>query len=176
MHFPRALSLAAAVITVFLTACAATAGRDPARTASTTSSSTSSDTRSTVATTAGSGTASGGIEFLDSRGALSQAVRVGNMLYLAGQLGTAGDSARGITPETRIAMNRIKANVEKYGSSMDRIVKCTVWLVDMSEWGAMNAVYTTYFAADKRPARSAVGTPGLVGGGRVEIECIAVMP
>ena len=171
MHFPRSLPLVAA--TVILAACSATAGRDPSRTASTTSASTSSDSRSTTATT---GSASGGIEFLDSRGALSQAVRVGNILYLAGQLGTAGDSARGITPETRIAMNRIKANVEKYGSSMDRIVKCTVFLVDMSEWGAMNAVYTTFFAADKRPARSAIGTSGLVGNGRVEIECIAVMP
>ncbi len=117
---------------------------------------------------------SGGIEFLGSRGALSQAVRVGNLLYMSGQLGT--DSARGITPETRLVMEKIKATVERYGSSMDRVVKCTVFLVDMSEWGAMNAVYTTYFAADKRPARSAVGTNGLVGNGRVEIECIAVMP
>jgi enamine deaminase RidA (YjgF/YER057c/UK114 family) len=75
-----------------------------------------------------------------------------------------------------MAMERIKANVERYGSSMDRVVKCTVFLVDMTEWAAMNAVYTTYFAADKRPARSAVGASGLVGNGRVEIECIAVMP
>ena len=173
MYFPRSLPLVAAAFALTLAACSATAGRDPARPASSTSAATSSDNRSTTATTS---TASGGIEFLDSRGALSQAVRVGNILYLAGQLGTAGDSARGITPETRIAMNRIKANVEKYGSSMDRIVKCTVFLVDMSEWGAMNAVYTTFFAADKRPARSAIGTSGLVGNGRVEIECIAVMP
>src|SRR5687768_11333477 len=115
-----------------------------------------------------------GIEFLGSRGALSQAVRVGNLLYMSGQLGT--DSARGITPETRLVMEKIKATVERYGSSMDRVVKCTVFLVDMSEWGAMNAVYTTYFPADKRPARSAVGTNGLVNNGRVEIECIAVMP
>ena len=124
---------------------------------------------------AGTGAATGtGIEFLGSRGALSQAVRVGNLLYMSGQLGT--DSARGITPETRMVMEKIKATVERYGSSMDRVVKCTVFLVDMSEWSAMNAVYTTYFAADKRPARSAVGTSGLVGNGRVEIECIAVMP
>jgi len=124
-------------------------------------------------TAAGAGPATG-IEFLGSRGALSQAVRVGNLLYMSGQLGT--DSARGITPETRLVMEKIKATVERYGSTMDRVVKCTVFLVDMSEWGAMNAVYTTYFAADKRPARSAVGTSGLVNNGRVEIECIAVMP
>jgi reactive intermediate/imine deaminase len=129
----------------------------------------------TASTSAGAAGGPGtGIEFLGSRGALSQAVRVGNLLYMSGQLGT--DSARGITPETRMVMEKIKATVERYGSSMDRVVKCTVFLVDMSEWGAMNAVYTTYFAADKRPARSAVGTNGLVGNGRVEIECIAVMP
>ena len=170
MHFPRPLPLAAVSFAVILTACSATAGRDPSATG------TGATTSSSSAATATGSTASGGIEFLDSRGALSQAVRVGNILYLAGQLGTANDSARGITPETRIAMNRIKANVEKYGSSMDRIVKCTVFLVDMSEWGAMNAVYTTFFPADKRPARSAIGSSGLVGNGRVEIECIAVMP
>src|SRR5688500_3868133 len=129
---------------------------------------------SSAAETATSTGPAAGIEFLGSRGALSQAVRVGNLLYMSGQLGT--DSARGITPETRLVMEKIKATVERYGSSMDRVVKCTVFLVDMSEWGAMNAVYTTYFPADKRPARSAVGTNGLVNNGRVEIECIAVMP
>ena len=160
MHYPRLLPLFAIV----LAACATTK-QDPAQTSAT----------AAPAAAAGSGP-SAGIEFLGSRGALSQAVRVGNILYLAGQLGTDADSARGITPETRRVMEKIKANVERYGSSMDRVVKCTVFLVDMSEWGAMNAVYTTYFAADKRPARSAVGTSGLVGNGRVEIECIAVMP
>ncbi len=163
-------------LAIALAACSATASRDPATTPTmtTTTASPSADANRTVTTMTGA--PSGGIEFLNSRGALSQAVRVGNILYLAGQLGTAADSEPGITPETRRAMEKIKANVERYGSSMDRVVKCTVWLVDMSEWGAMNAVYTTYFAADKRPARSAVGTNGLVGNGRVEIECIAVMP
>ena len=158
MRYPRLLPLFA----LALAGCATTK-QEPAQ------------TTATGAPSAAVGTGpSAGIEFLGSRGALSQAVRVGNLLYLAGQLGT--DSARGITPETRMAMEKIKANVERYGSSMDRVVKCTVFLVDMSEWGAMNAVYTTYFAADKRPARSAVGTSGLVNNGRVEIECIAVMP
>jgi 2-iminobutanoate/2-iminopropanoate deaminase len=164
MHSSRLLPLVALV----LGACAT--GRDPGRA---TPGATATATASSTGTASASG-GTGGIEFLNSRGALSQAVRVGNILYLSGQLGT--DSARGITPETRMAMEKIKANVERFGSSMDRVVKCTVFLVDMSEWGAMNAVYTTYFAADKRPARSAVGSSGLVGGGRVEIECIAIMP
>lgn len=160
MLYPRLLPLFAIV----LGGCA-TARQDPAQTSATGAPAAAVETGRSGATP---------IEFLGSRGALSQAVRVGNLLYMSGQLGT--DSARGITPETRMAMEKIKANVERYGSSMDRVVKCTVFLVDMSEWGAMNAVYTTYFAADKRPARSAVGTSGLVNNGRVEIECIAVMP
>ena len=154
MHSLRLLPLTALVV-----AACATTTQDPPRAA---------------AAGATNQTPAGGVEFLGSRGALSQAVRVGNLLYMSGQLGT--DSARGITPETRIAMQKIKATVERYGSSMDRVVKCTVFLVDMSEWSAMNAVYTTFFAEDKRPARSAVGTPALVNNGRVEIECIAVLP
>ena len=164
MQDPRLLPLFA-----LLVAGCATTKQDPAQTSSTASASTSSSASTSTMQAAGPG-----IEFLGSRGALSQAVRVGNLLYMSGQLGT--DSARGITPETRMVMEKIKATVERYGSSMDRVVKCTVFLVDMTEWSAMNAVYTTYFAADKRPARSAVGTNGLVGNGRVEIECIAVMP
>jgi reactive intermediate/imine deaminase len=160
MHSSRRLLPLLAII---LSACSATTQTTPA---------TGTAAAGGAAEPAGRGPAS--VEFLGSRGALSQAVRVGNLLYLAGQLGT--DSARGITPETRMAMEKIKANVERYGSSMDRVVKCTVFLVDMSEWAAMNAVYTTYFAADKRPARSAIGSSGLVGNGRVEIECIAVLP
>jgi 2-iminobutanoate/2-iminopropanoate deaminase len=165
MHYPRLLPLLAP-FAVIVGACAM-ARQDPAQTTSTSASATGA---------AQAGRGPGDIEFLGSSGALSQAVRVGNLLYMSGQLGTARDSAPGITPETRRAMEKIKATVERYGSSMDRVVKCTVFLVDMAEWGAMNAVYTTYFAADKRPARSAVGTSGLVGGGRVEIECIAVLP
>ena len=153
------------VVAILAAACA-TSRQEPAQ-------STGTGATASVSGTAATG-AGPGIEFLGSRGALSQAVRVGNVLYMSGQLGT--DSARGITPETRMVMEKIKATVERYGSSMDRVVKCTVFLVDMSEWSAMNAVYTTYFAADKRPARSAVGTSGLVGNGRVEIECIAIMP
>ena len=164
----RSSRLLLPIVAIIATACA-TSRQEPAQATGT--GATTAASASTAGAAAGAGT---GVEFLGSRGALSQAVRVGNLLYMSGQLGT--DSARGITPETRMVMEKIKATVERYGSSMDRVVKCTVFLVDMSEWGAMNAVYTTYFAADKRPARSAVGTNGLVGNGRVEIECIAVMP
>jgi 2-iminobutanoate/2-iminopropanoate deaminase len=55
---------------------------------------------------------------------------------------------------------------------MDRVVKCTVFLADIAEWGAMNEVYVTYFPKNKE-ARSALGVSGLALNARVEIECIA---
>ena len=107
----------------------------------------------------------------------SPVVRVGNVLYLAGQLGTDATGrlvAGGIGPETRQAMENIRALVVANGSSMDRVVKCTAMLADINEWAAMNAVYVTFFPNNK-PARSAFGTSGLARNGRVEIECIAVV-
>jgi enamine deaminase RidA (YjgF/YER057c/UK114 family) len=79
----------------------------------------------------------------------------------------------GIQAETRQTMENIKTTVESAGSSMDRIVKCSVFMADISEWGAMNEVYRTYF--ETPPARSAFGANGLALGARVEIDCIAVL-
>ena len=107
----------------------------------------------------------------------SSAVRVDNTLYLSGVIGvdpaTGKLAAGGIQAETRAAMDTIKATVEHFGSSMDRIAKCTAFVADMSEWGAMNEVYVTYF--DTPPARSALGANGLALNARMEIECIAVL-
>src|SRR5207244_10162547 len=66
----------------------------------------------------------------------------------------------------------IKAVLAFAGSSLDRAVKCTVFLADIQDFAAMNAVYATYFPKDP-PARSTVAASGLAGGARVEIECIA---
>ena len=106
----------------------------------------------------------------------SDAVRVGNLLFLSGKLGTTADGLApgGIVGETRQAMENIRASLERYGSSMDRVVKCTVFLADMAEWEQMNEVYVTFFG-ENLPARSALGTSGLALGGRVEIECIGVI-
>jgi enamine deaminase RidA (YjgF/YER057c/UK114 family) len=79
----------------------------------------------------------------------------------------------GIQPETRQVLENIRALLLRSGSSMDRVVKCTVFLADMREWGAMNEVYVTFFAADRRPARTAAGASGLALDARVEIECVA---
>ena len=73
--------------------------------------------------------------------------------------------------ETRRTLESIKDALERFGSSMDRVVKCTVFLVDMSEWSAMNEVYAEFFPENK-PARTAIGI-SLGGDTRVEIECIA---
>lgn len=107
----------------------------------------------------------------------SSAVRVGNMLYLAGQLGTDKGKlvAGGIGPETKQALTNIKTVLEANGSDMEHVVKCTAFLADMKEWAAMNDVYRTMFSAGKYPARSAFGTTGLALDGRLEIECIAVV-
>ena len=108
----------------------------------------------------------------------SPAVRVGNMLYLAGQLGTDSTNklaAGGIEGETKQALTNIKRVLEANGSDMDHVVKCLVMLADIAEWGKMNGVYVTFFPSH-RPARSAFGATGLALGGRVEIECMAMIP
>ena len=105
----------------------------------------------------------------------SQAVRVGNTIYLSGMIGDSADTVvgGGIQPETRRTMENIRSTLEKLGSSMDDVVKCSVFLADIKEWAAMNEVYVTFFPKNK-PARSALGTSGLVRNARVEIECLAV--
>ena len=105
----------------------------------------------------------------------SAAVRVGQMLYLSGQLGS--DSADKVVPggieaETRQAMENIRAVLEKNGSSMDHVVKCTVMLADLkADYDAMNKVYRTFFSEGRFPARSTFGATALARNGRVEIEC-----
>jgi reactive intermediate/imine deaminase len=112
-------------------------------------------------------------QYINSRGSLSAAVRVGNMLYLSGQLGT--DTTAGILTETARALQKIKTLVEANGSSMDRVVRCTVFLADIAEWAQMNTVYNTFFPAANRPARSAIAVSGMVNNARVEIECMATV-
>lgn len=108
----------------------------------------------------------------------SEAVRVGHTLYLSGQLGYDAAAGKlvegGIMAETRKTLENIKATLEKRGSSMSEVVKCTVFLADISEWAAMNSVYITFFP-ENPPARSAVGGTGLAMGARTEIECIATV-
>jgi enamine deaminase RidA (YjgF/YER057c/UK114 family) len=91
----------------------------------------------------------------------STAVRVDNLLFLSGALGYDREKGAlvegGIQAETRKTLENISETLETFGSSMDKVVKCTVFLADMSEWAAMNEVY------------------GLALNARTEIECIAVV-
>ena len=108
----------------------------------------------------------------------SEAVRVGDTLYVSGQLGNTPGTLQlvpgGIAAEARQTLENMKAVLERHGSSMDRVVKCTVFLADMKEWPAFNEVYLKFFTKNL-PARSALGASGLALGARVEMECIAVV-
>ncbi len=113
----------------------------------------------------------------DARYPFTPVVKVGRMLYLSGQIGT--DSSRtvvagGIRAETRQALTNIRALLEKNGGSMDHVVKCTVFMADMSEWATMNEVYVTFFPRHL-PARSAFGATALALGARTEIECLGTV-
>lgn len=109
----------------------------------------------------------------------SEAVRVGHLLFLSGQIGNLPGKMElvpgGIAAETRQTLENIRRVLELNESSLDRVVKCSVMLADASEWGAMNEVYLEFFPRDRLPARSAFGTGGLALGARVEIECIATV-
>jgi reactive intermediate/imine deaminase len=109
----------------------------------------------------------------------SDAVRVGDMLYLSGQLGNIPGTTQlvpgGIQGESRQAMENIKAILERNGSSLDQVVKCTVMIADIAEWPSFNEVYVTYFPGHK-PARSAFAAAGIAFNGRVEVECWASGP
>ena len=125
----------------------------------------------------------GDVQFLHPFGAptrpFSPAVRVGNLVFLAGQIGTSSATAGGgvvpggIEAETRQTLENIKGTLAAIGLSMDRVVKCTVFMADMKEWDRMNVIYQTYFKAPNYPARSAFGASGLALNAKVEIECMA---
>ena len=105
----------------------------------------------------------------------SPAVKTNGFIFLSGQIGTDSTGrlvSGGIQAETRQTMNNIRDVLARSGSSMEKVVKCTVFILDMAEWPAMNEVYITYFKGPP-PARSAAGASGLALGARVEIECIA---
>lgn len=106
----------------------------------------------------------------------SEAVRVGDVVFLSGQIGirpgTRELAPGGIAAEAKQTMENIRATLEGIGLGMGDLVKCTVMLDDMAEWGAFNDVYRTFFDG-RYPARSAFGADGLALGAKVEVECIA---
>ena len=107
----------------------------------------------------------------------SDAVKVGDILFLAGQIGMDHSVRKlvdgGIKAETKQALENIKAVLETNGSDMNHVVKCTVILADIGDFTAMNEVYKTFFK-DNFPARTTFSS-GLVAGAKIEIEAIAVI-
>lgn len=106
----------------------------------------------------------------------SEIVRMGDTLYLSGQMGTLPGTLTlapgGMQAQAQQTMENIKSTLEAHGYSMDHIVKCTVMLADMKDWPAFNEIYKRFFTAPY-PARSAFGASGLAMGGQLEIDVIA---
>lgn len=104
----------------------------------------------------------------------SSAVRVGDILYLSGQMGFREDGtlAQGMEAQARQALENIRAVLDSAGLGFEDVFHCTVMLADMTQWSDFNAVYLGYFS-DPLPTRSAFGTSGLALGGLVELECQA---
>ena len=109
----------------------------------------------------------------------SEIVRVGDLLFLSGMVGVTPGTLDivegGIEAESQQTLANIQATLEAHGYSMTDVVKCTVMLEDIGEWGTFNEIYQTFFDAPF-PARSAFGADGLAVGARVEVECIAAVP
>lgn len=105
----------------------------------------------------------------------SDAVRIGDVLYLSGQLGITADGKLpdGIEAQTRQALDNVGAVLKRAGVGYGDVFHCTAMLGDMKNWPAFNTVYVTYFPAGKLPARSAFGASGLARGGMIELECQA---
>ena len=107
----------------------------------------------------------------------SSAVRGGDTLYVSGNLGNVPGKfelvAGGVAAQTRQALDNIRESLAVAGSSLGRVVKCTVFLADMADFQAMNEAYREFFPIDP-PARTTVGVKALAMNARVEIECIAL--
>jgi reactive intermediate/imine deaminase len=105
------------------------------------------------------------------------AAKVGDLVYVSGNIGNRHGKLElvegGIAAETRQALQHMGAALEASGSSVDRVIKCNIYIVDMAEFGALNEAYLEFFGAH-RPARATVAVKELGLGGRVEIECVAL--
>ncbi len=110
-------------------------------------------------------------------GPYSQAVRVGDMLFTSGQIalqpnGSEDVLSQGIEAQTRQVLENLKNVLEAGGSSLDKVVKTTIYLADMGDFATVNAIYEEYFGAHK-PARSTVAVKTLPKNALVEIDAIA---
>lgn len=110
-------------------------------------------------------------------GPYSQGIKVGNLVFTAGQLGldpTTGKLVDGLEAQTEQALKNLTAILEAAGSRMENVIKTTCFLADINDFKAFNAVYARFFASNP-PARSTVQAGALPAGGRVEIEVVALV-
>jgi 2-iminobutanoate/2-iminopropanoate deaminase len=110
-------------------------------------------------------------------GPYSQAVRAGSLIFLSGQLpidsGTGRLEEGSIARQTEMILGAVRDILDDAGSSIDRVVKVTVYMTDMEKFGEMNEVYARFFPVDP-PARSAVGVKSLPKGAAIEIDVVAL--
>ncbi|MBM4427941.1 MAG: RidA family protein [Chloroflexi bacterium] len=111
-------------------------------------------------------------------GPYSQAICTNSMVYTAGQIAldpaTMELVAGGVEEQTRQVLTNLRNVLEAAGSSLDHVVKTTVFLQDMADFPKMNAIYAEYFA-ENPPARSTIAVAALPKGGLVEIEAVAIL-
>lgn len=110
-------------------------------------------------------------------GPYSQAIKVGNFLFVSGQIGfdpTGNLVAGDVAVQAQQALTNLQAILKAAKSDMRHVVKTTVFLVDMNDFGVMNEVYGSFFTQDP-PARSTVAVAQLPRGARFEVECVAIV-
>ncbi len=112
-------------------------------------------------------------------GPYSQAIRVGELLFVSGQVGfdpaTGNLVAGDVTVQAQQALKNLQAILQAANTTMQNVVKTTVFLIDMNDFAAMNELYGTFFT-QQPPARSTVAVAQLPRGARFEIECVAIIP
>ena len=108
----------------------------------------------------------------------SEATIVNGVIYLSGEIGTLPNNRvidGGIVPETIQALSNIKNKLERIGSSIDNVFKCTCMLSDIKDWPEMSKAYKTFFKKEKLPSRSAFAGSGLALNAKIETECMATL-
>lgn len=116
----------------------------------------------------------------DRVGPFSHAVRAGDFLFVTGQMPTLPDDpttlvSGDIADQTRAVMENLKTVLSEAGASLDQVAFVRVYLVNFQDFDRVNAVYESYFASDKLPARTCIGVTGLAVGASVEIDLVAAL-
>jgi 2-iminobutanoate/2-iminopropanoate deaminase len=113
-------------------------------------------------------------------GPYSQGIKAGGFVFVAGEKGIDPVTNKivpgGVPAETRQMMKNVQVILEQAGSSLENIVRSTVYLTNINDFGAFNEVYKNYFPEGKAPVRTTVAVVSLPAGAALEIECTAIVP